>query len=120
LATSRLTTSRSQRLNRGKPLGTGCCEWLWSNGTLSILLSASGVSRLTTSRLDTTNHSDRWPRGFPLFKRYEWLVSNRFVSKRRPPLLLHACLYPHYCNQQSSSVYSMVPILELSSLFLHM
>jgi len=26
------------------------------------------------------------PRGFPLFKRCEWLVSNRFVSKRRPPV----------------------------------
>jgi len=26
------------------------------------------------------------PRGFPLFKRSEWLVFNRFVSKRRPPL----------------------------------
>jgi len=24
------------------------------------------------------------PRGFPLFKRCEWLVSNRFVSKWRP------------------------------------
>jgi len=24
-------------------------------------------------------------RGFPLFKRCEWLVFNRFVSKRRPP-----------------------------------
>jgi len=20
-------------LNSGKPLGTGCCEWLWSNAT---------------------------------------------------------------------------------------
>jgi len=34
-----LTISHSQRLNSGKPLGTGCCEWLWSiamwaNGTL--------------------------------------------------------------------------------------
>jgi len=30
----RLTTSHSQRLNSGKPLGTGYCEWLWSIGTL--------------------------------------------------------------------------------------
>jgi len=34
-----LTISYSQRLNSGKPLGTDCCEWLWSiatwaNGTL--------------------------------------------------------------------------------------
>jgi len=29
------------------------------------------------------------PRSFPLFKRCEWLVSNRFVSKRRPPALSH-------------------------------
>jgi len=28
-----LTTSHSQRLNSGKPLGTGCCEWLWSIAT---------------------------------------------------------------------------------------
>jgi len=35
LATSRLTTSHSQRLNRGKALGTGCCEWLWSIGTVA-------------------------------------------------------------------------------------
>jgi len=25
-----LPTSHSQRLNSGKPLGTGRCEWLWS------------------------------------------------------------------------------------------
>jgi len=29
----------------------------------------------------------RLSRGFPLFKRCEWLVSNRFVFKRRPPKL---------------------------------
>jgi len=29
LTTSRLTTSHSQCLNSGKPLGIGCCEWLW-------------------------------------------------------------------------------------------
>jgi len=39
LPTLQLTISHSQRLNSGKPLGTGCCEWLWSiamwaNGTL--------------------------------------------------------------------------------------
>jgi len=33
LPTSQLTTSHSQRLNSGKPLGTGCCEWLWSIAT---------------------------------------------------------------------------------------
>jgi len=26
--------ANSQRLNRGKPLGTGYCEWLWSIGTV--------------------------------------------------------------------------------------
>jgi len=31
LTTIRLTTSHSQRLNNGKPLGTGCCEWLVVN-----------------------------------------------------------------------------------------
>jgi len=30
-----VTTSHSQRLNRGKPLGTGCCGWLWSIGTVA-------------------------------------------------------------------------------------
>jgi len=40
LPTLQLTTSHSQRLNSGKPLGTGRCEWLWSiatwaNGILS-------------------------------------------------------------------------------------
>jgi len=44
LATLQLTTSHSQRLNNGKPLGTGCCEWLWSiatwaNGTFPLLES---------------------------------------------------------------------------------
>jgi len=39
LATLRLPISHLQRLNSRKPLGTGCCEWLWSiatwaNGTL--------------------------------------------------------------------------------------
>jgi len=39
LPTLQLTTSHLQRLNSGKLLGTGCCEWLWSittwtNGTL--------------------------------------------------------------------------------------
>jgi len=39
LATLQLPTSHSH-LNNRKPLGTGCCEWLWSiatwaNGTLS-------------------------------------------------------------------------------------
>jgi len=29
-----LGTNHSQRLNSGKPLGTGCCEWLWSIGTV--------------------------------------------------------------------------------------
>jgi len=38
-----LTTSYLQRLNSGKPLDTGCYEWLWSiatwaNGTLKISL----------------------------------------------------------------------------------
>jgi len=28
-----LSTSLSQRLNSGKPLGTGCCEWLCSIAT---------------------------------------------------------------------------------------
>jgi len=33
------------------------------------------------------HHQPQQPvlRGFPLFKRCEWLVFNRFVSKRRPP-----------------------------------
>jgi len=35
LTTSWLITSYSQRLNSGKPLGIGCCEWLWSLGTWS-------------------------------------------------------------------------------------
>jgi len=30
---AQLITSHSQRLNSGKPLGTGCCEWLWSIAT---------------------------------------------------------------------------------------
>jgi len=35
-----LTISHSQRFNSGKPLSTGCCEWLWliatwANGMLS-------------------------------------------------------------------------------------
>jgi len=39
LTMSQLTISHSQRLNSGKPLDIGCCEWLWSiatwtNGTL--------------------------------------------------------------------------------------
>jgi len=29
------------------------------------------------------------PRGFPLFKRYEWLVFNWFVSKRKPSLRVY-------------------------------
>jgi len=42
LTTLQLPISHSQRLNNGKPLGTGC-EWLWSiatwaNGTLSTFL----------------------------------------------------------------------------------
>jgi len=33
LPTLQLTTSHSQRLNSGKPLGTSYCEWLWSIAT---------------------------------------------------------------------------------------
>jgi len=33
------------------------------------------------------------PRSFPLFKRCEWLVSNRFVSKRRPPDRASLCAW---------------------------
>jgi len=33
LSTLQLTTSHSQRLNSEKPLGTGCCERLWSIAT---------------------------------------------------------------------------------------
>jgi len=31
LPTLQLTISHLQRSNSGKSLGTGCCEWLWSN-----------------------------------------------------------------------------------------
>jgi len=41
------------------------------------------------------HHQSQRPvsRGFPLFKRCEWLVSNRFVFKRRPPHPNFSALY---------------------------
>jgi len=36
------------------------------------------------------------PRGFPLFKRCEWLVFNRFVSKRRPPVIMYTGLFTKF------------------------
>jgi len=39
--TIHLPTSHSQRLNSRKPLGTGCCEWLWSIATWA---NAPGIS----------------------------------------------------------------------------
>jgi len=46
------------------------------------------------------------PRGFPLFKHCEWLVFNRFVSKRRHPLrsrrmCKHCRLRASACDYQS-------------------
>jgi len=40
-----------------------------------------GASRLPTLRLTTASHLQQ-PRGFLLFKRYEWLVINCNVGKR--------------------------------------
>jgi len=86
------------------------CKTTITNQTLvdregSSLLSASHFTRVSTreglvwTRINwTTNHSDRCLEAFPLFKRCEWLVFNRFVSKRRPPL------YPHHCDHRSSFV----------------
>jgi len=72
LPTLHLTTSHSQHLNNGKPLGTGYCEGRGSFGSIGHHQSQRPV-----------------PRGFPPFKRCEWLVFNRFVSKRRPPYCEH-------------------------------
>jgi len=58
-----LTTSHSQRFNSGKPLGTGCCEWLWSiatwaNGTLPMgtshrpSVAADAWSTMSSSSMD--------------------------------------------------------------------
>jgi len=56
LPTLQLTTSHSQRLNSEKPLGTGCCKWLWSiatwaNGTLPNTLSIVPIARLVHSTM---------------------------------------------------------------------
>jgi len=48
-------------------------------------------------RLDTIHSQQPVPSCFPLFKCCEWLVSNRFVSKRRPSVPLYLHIIPtHY------------------------
>jgi len=46
----------------------------------------TGASRLTTVPIDHSHSQQPVPRGFPLFKRYEWLVVNRDVTKRTSPI----------------------------------
>jgi len=49
---------------------------------------SGGASHLDTAQLDHQQQRPV-PRGFPLFKCYEWLMSNWFMSKRRPLWLRH-------------------------------
>jgi len=44
---AQLIISYSQRLNSGKPLGTGCCEWLWSIATWANPTGCSPIKPLS-------------------------------------------------------------------------
>jgi len=47
-----------------------------------------GASHLTTVPIDHSHSQQPVPRGFPLFKRCEWLVVNRDVAKWTSPHII--------------------------------
>jgi len=55
------------------------------------------LGRIPVKRLDTSHSQRPVPSCFSLFKCCEWLVFNRFVSKRRPSVPLQLPIVPtHY------------------------
>jgi len=100
--TLQLPTSHSQRLNSGKPLGTGRCEWLWSiatwaNGTLPIQ-KANGQSVCTHWHLIRIDNSKYQELGFSAEMNIFLIFSNLFLFTED----LNSIYVVHFVNKTST------------------